>query len=237
MPAPLRLKQSTGWFAAGQEVATALEILSDAAFKLYLYLCLYADRHTGRMALDGPEAARVMRGGNETVEDSLEELCRHQVCTRRQQGDRLMVEICDRFWPYERVPEIEATGDSSHYIQQVRQMLLAPACVRCSFTAADERLAANFHQRGVTLEQVQRAIGLGCLRKYVALLNGQMLMPVTSLQYFSAIVDEVRDTKVGNDYWSYVRASVAKLERRWIETRGGLATSPATANDFNRKTK
>jgi len=53
MPARLRLKPSTGWFAAGQEVATALELLSAAAFQLYLYLCLYADRHTGRMALDG----------------------------------------------------------------------------------------------------------------------------------------------------------------------------------------
>ena len=35
IPAPrLRLKRPTGWFAAGQEVATALPLLSDAAFKL-----------------------------------------------------------------------------------------------------------------------------------------------------------------------------------------------------------
>jgi len=178
-----------------------------------------------------------MRAGNETVEDSLEELCRYQVCTRRQQADRLIVEICDRFWPYERASEIDVAEDSLHYIQQVRQMLLAPACVRCSFTAADEHLAANLQRRGVTLVQIQRAIGLGCLRKYVALLNGQIPMLVTSLRYFSAIVDEVMDTKVGDDYWNYVRASVTQLERRWIETRSGGASSPPVANDFNRKTK
>jgi len=41
IPAPrLRLKRSSGWFAAGQEVATALPMLSDAAFKLYVFLCL-----------------------------------------------------------------------------------------------------------------------------------------------------------------------------------------------------
>jgi hypothetical protein len=41
IPAPrLRLKRPTGWFAAGQEVATALPLLSDAAFKLYVFLCL-----------------------------------------------------------------------------------------------------------------------------------------------------------------------------------------------------
>jgi len=34
--ARLRLKRPTGWFAAGQEVATALPMLSDAAFKLYV---------------------------------------------------------------------------------------------------------------------------------------------------------------------------------------------------------
>ena len=47
IPAPrLRLKRSSGWFAAGQEVATALPMLSDAAFKLYVFLCLNVDRHS-----------------------------------------------------------------------------------------------------------------------------------------------------------------------------------------------
>src|SRR5690349_14490199 len=46
---PLRLKKSSGWFAAGQEVAKALEILSDAAFKLYVYVCLRAERRSARI--------------------------------------------------------------------------------------------------------------------------------------------------------------------------------------------
>jgi len=36
--ARLTLKQSTGWFAAGREVAQALAMLSDGAFKLYTSL-------------------------------------------------------------------------------------------------------------------------------------------------------------------------------------------------------
>ena len=52
MTAPrLVLKRPSGWFAAGHEVAQALELLSDAAFKLFVYLCLNADRHTGRIAI------------------------------------------------------------------------------------------------------------------------------------------------------------------------------------------
>ena len=44
----LVLKQPTGWFAAGREVAEALALLPDPVFRLYMYLCLNADRHTGR---------------------------------------------------------------------------------------------------------------------------------------------------------------------------------------------
>jgi len=45
VPAPrLRLKRASGWFAAGAEVETALPLLSDAAFKLYMFLCLHVDR-------------------------------------------------------------------------------------------------------------------------------------------------------------------------------------------------
>jgi len=43
MNAPrLRLKHATGWFAAGREVTEAMTLLSDAAFKVFLWLCLHA---------------------------------------------------------------------------------------------------------------------------------------------------------------------------------------------------
>jgi hypothetical protein len=42
-PARFRLKHPDGWFAAGREVASALPLLSDAAFKLSVWLCLNAE--------------------------------------------------------------------------------------------------------------------------------------------------------------------------------------------------
>jgi hypothetical protein len=39
----LRLKRPTGWFAAGDEVAAALPLLSDAAYRLYVFLSLNVD--------------------------------------------------------------------------------------------------------------------------------------------------------------------------------------------------
>lgn len=85
---------------------------------------------------------------------------------------------------------------------------------------ADERLAAILYRRGVTLVQLQRAIWLGCARKYVALLNGNEKAPmfITSLSYFFALVEEVDTPSVAEDYWKHMQSKVAQLERMWRST-------------------
>jgi hypothetical protein len=219
----LRLKRPTGWFAAGQEMATALPMLSDAAFKLYVFLCLNVDRHSARKVWEAMELANLLQRDRQSVTDALEELCRREICIRHPNADgqiavdRLSVEICDRFWPYEKPPVEEFGIDQNRYVQRVRQMLLGTACVRVNFSAADERLAANLYRRGITLVHFQRAIWLGCARKYVALLNGSENAPmlVTSLNYFSALLSEVAETSVGEDYWKHMQNKVTQLERMW----------------------
>jgi hypothetical protein len=228
VPAPrLRLKRATGWFAAGQEMATALPMLSDAAFKLYVFLCLNVDRHSARMVWEQVDLANLLQRDRQSVSDSLDELCRREVCIRhpdvdgRIAPDRLSVEICDRFWPYEKPPAEEFGVDQNSYVQRVRQMLSGASCLRISFSAADERLAAILYRRGVTLVHLQRAIWLGCARKYVALLNGSENAPmlITSLSYFSALVEEVAETSVSEEYWKHMQSKVAQLERMWRGVR------------------
>ena len=243
IPAPrLRLKRSSGWFAAGQEMATALTLLSDAAFKLYVFLCLNVDRHSARMVWEPMELANLLQRDRQGVTEALEELCRREVCRRHPDADtggaldRVSVEICDRFWPYEKPPVEEFDSDQNNYVQQVRQMLLRPACVRVNFSAADERLTAILYRRGVTLVHLQRAIWLGCARKYAALLNGSENAPmlVTSLNFFSALVNEVAETSVGEDYWKHMQYKVSQLERMWLESNPGR---PVTQKDEMRETK
>ncbi len=53
----LVLRQSTGWFAAGWTFAETMTLLSDAAFKLFAWLCLNADRYTGRIRITPAEIA------------------------------------------------------------------------------------------------------------------------------------------------------------------------------------
>lgn len=207
----LVLKQSTGWFAAGWQFAQALEELSDPAFKLYAWVCLRADRHTGQVRSNTSELASALEKPEHWVESAVRELVERHVCLWR---DTDVLEIADRYWPYEKQSR---PAESKDYVGEVRRMLLAPACVRCSFSAADERLARDFDRRGVSLEQVQRAIWLGCARKYVSLLNGQTSMPITSLRYFIGLVEEVGQTETPETYWQHVRSKADQLERQWLE--------------------
>ena len=98
-------------------------------------------------------------------------------------------------------------------------MLSGTACVRVNFSAADERLAAILYRRGVTLVHLQRAIWLGCARKYAAMLNGSENAPmyITSLHYFVGIVQEVEAAPVGVDYWKHMENKVERFEQMWIE--------------------
>ena len=217
-PPRLTLKQSTGWFAAGWQFGEALLILSDGAFKVFAWLCLNADRHTGQIRISAPEISRELRKSEPWTQTALTELAEHGVCRWMEE----MVEIADVYWPYEK--QLAGTGPDE-YVAQVRRMLPgpdSPGCVRCRFTSADEKLARDLHRRGVGLAQIQRAIILGCVRKYATLLaNGAAWAPIASLSYFTSIIEEVCHTSVPDSYWAYTRRKLGELERQWLSRTGG----------------
>jgi hypothetical protein len=217
MSAPrLILKQPTGWFAAGREFAQAIPLLSDGAFKLYVHACLMANRHTGRLSATVDELARATTRAPTAVAIDMKELEERAVCcVVRDEGSMFMLEISDSFWPYQRHQPPGRSGPEAEFIQKVRGLFLAPACVQASFSAADEKLALDLYRRGVSMEQITRAILLGCARKYVAMLNAKVRTPITSLQYFADIVEEVRESTIPESYWEPLRAKVTRMEQQW----------------------
>lgn len=217
----LQLKQTTGWFAAGREVAEALTLLPDPAFRLYMYLCLNADRHTGRLAIDPINLSRVLGRERSVIEDHLRDLGRHGVCHRRAD----VLEICDRFWPYQKQLPTTPDNRQADYVRSVREAFLEPACVCSAFTPADEKLAADLYRRGVPLENLRRALWLGSARKYMAMLNGQPPAPIASLGYFTALLDEVARVPVTDGYWEHVRQKMETLERRWQQVSPPAASA------------
>ena len=97
-----RLKQPTGWFAAGHEVDDALRLLSDGAFRLFMWLCLHAGRSSGSVRARTSGITRILGRSEEQIAAALDELVCKRVCILYIDG---VIEIADRFWPY-RAPAV-----------------------------------------------------------------------------------------------------------------------------------
>ena len=209
-PARCQLKHPSGWFAAGIEVHQALTLLSDAAFKLFFWLCLHAERSTGSLCCSPWQIAEETGKSEAEVRNALEEILHHNVA--RWIGDDVM-EMADRFWPYERPDHGRDASDCGGYVAEVKRWFLERACVRSVFTAADERLAAQLHENGVPLECLGRAILLGSMRKYATMLQGRAAAPVTSLRYFAR---------------SWMKSTIVRADRL-LAIRGQQSANPGAS--------
>jgi hypothetical protein len=64
-----------------------------------------------------------------------------------------------------------------------------------------------------------------CARKYIAMLNDQTHLPITSLAYFTSLIEEVTQQQIPAGYWDHVRRKMEEMEKLWLQTRStALAT-------------
>ncbi len=207
--ARMRLKSPSGWFAAGRETEEALRLLPDGAFRLFMWICLRAERSTGSMPLDTEQIARLLCRTTDEILRDLGELVRFGVC--RMAFERIIVQ--ERFWPYERNAADDPTPPT--FVATIKRAFLSHACVASVFTAADERLAREWELRNIPVATVEHAIVLGVARKYTALLKHGVGTPITSLDYFAGILPEVERAPVSSEYWTYVARKVRTLEAEY----------------------
>lgn len=225
---PLTLKNPRGWFAAGVEIEKALTILSDGAFKLFVYLCLNARRDTGVLEISQTELARNLKKGQQTLRRYFDEMRAAGICQSRFSHSPLgrgMIEISESYWPYSAKADEAVPDAAGTYIVEIKKMLLARACVQTSLSTADEILAREWFERGITLERIERAILMGCSRKYVSWRNNQTRTPIGSLRYFEPILSELQDQKIDPEYWGYVRHRMDRMEKLWKENYAKPASS------------
>jgi hypothetical protein len=208
----MRLKSPAGWFAAGRETEAALRLLSDGAFRLFLWICLKADRSSGSMPLDPQGFARLLGRTAGNILENIDELVRLEVC--RVLAERIIVQ--DRFWPYERTLAIDA--DRS-FVAAIKRAFLSHECVVSVFTSADEKIARGWEHQGISITTIERAILLGVARKYTALLNHGGGTAITSLEYFAGVIPEVSRAPVSDEYWGYVARKTKMLEAEYRKQR------------------
>jgi hypothetical protein len=227
---PLILKNPRGWFAAGAEVQKAMDLLSDGAFRLFIYLCLNARRDTGVLEGSLTQLAKNIKRGKHTVRLYLREMETADICRSRfghsPMGDGV-VEVAEDFWPYQRSTQAPVPSGSTEFVAAIRNMLQARACINTSASAADEILAREWFDRGISLERIEWAILIGCIRKYVSWRNNQTRTMIGSLKYFAPVLEEVQNIKADPEYWSYLRYRLTRMENEWNHNRNESASHNA----------
>lgn len=218
----LVLKNPRGWFAAGAEVQKAMDLLSDGAFKLFIYLCLNARRDTGILESSLTQLAKNVKKAQHTVRLYLREMQAAGIC-RFQFGysprGNGVVEVAEDFWPYQKAAQEPVSNDSTEFVSAIRKMLQDRACVKTSASAADEILARQWFDRGISLERIEWAILIGCIRKYVSWRNNQTRSVIVSLKYFVPVLEEVQTMKADPEYWAYLRYRLTRMENEWKHHR------------------
>jgi hypothetical protein len=219
---PLKLKNPRNWFAADIEVQQALAILTDGAFKVFMHICLNAERTTGFLPTTQSDLARTLHKSHGTIRKYLGEMEKAKICINSFSNNpttRGFIQISAAFWPYER-DGVASTNDNAieKYIGDIKNLLLARACVRIAFSTADEVLARRWFNDGITIESVDQAILMGCARKYVAWRNNQAIHgPIVTLRYFDPILEEIGKQKLEADYWEFLRFKIQRQEKLWMQ--------------------
>ena len=251
----LRLKQARGWFAASDGIRAALELLSDGAFRLFVHLCLEADRRSGRILTSYSELAREISRSRRVVVSYVSELDQKGVCVvraGRNQHTRTLIEVSDSYWPYFKQtpgddvarpdpakellssssgPQAPPTGDESNkYLETVRRWYLDAECTASRFSLRDRAKALEFHSCGLPLELIEAAVLLGAARKYVSWLNGGARTPIGSLEYFEPLVAELQDQPPSDTYRKYLRARAGQLAALCKASGIGAGRSLANRN-------
>ena len=116
MKAACQLKQPQGWFAAGEGFRRALGLLSDGAFKLFVWICLHAERPSGELVFERAELARGLGKSRSALGRHLAELAARRVCEiepapNQHRASRLRV--LPAFWPYQAALSRSAAAASA----------------------------------------------------------------------------------------------------------------------------
>ena len=74
----------------------------------------------------------------------------------------------------------------------------------------DRVLAAQLHQRGISVSVIENAFVLAATRRLMRPADAPPLGPIRSLTYFLPVIEEVLGLRVSPDYFQYLRQ---KLER------------------------
>ncbi|MGA7885447.1 MAG: hypothetical protein WCA44_06880 [Acidobacteriaceae bacterium] len=96
------------------------------------------------------------------------------------------------------------------YIRQVLEAYRKTPGTIGAVHRADRMLAAQLHQRGVSVSAIENALVLAATRRLMRPDDAPSLGTIRSLAYFLPVIEEVLELRVSADYFQHLRR---KLER------------------------
>ena len=232
----LRLKKPNGWFPAGDGFLEAITVLSDGAFKLFVFLCLNADRRTATYSASARELGRVVGKSHRWVQTYITELQVKGLCSSLPTRIPYLgttFRICDQYWPYAS-DAADADTTPNEYVTAIRNTFLSLGCTTARFGPPEQRQTLEFQKRGVPLEVLTDAMFIAACRKFVAWLNNGQSQPIGSMRYFENVVEEVQERPFPPEYRDHIRFEVRKLTRLWAESPKRIAAE-ADDREFHKQ--
>lgn len=96
------------------------------------------------------------------------------------------------------------------YIRQVLEAYRKTPGTMGTVRRPDRMLAAQLHQRGLSVGIIENALVLAAVRRLIRPANAPPLGTIRSLAYFLPVIEEVLTLRVSPEYFHYLRQ---KLER------------------------
>ena len=96
------------------------------------------------------------------------------------------------------------------YIRQVLEAYRKTPGTMGTVRRADRMLAAQLHQRGLSVRVIENALVLAAARRLIRSADAPPMGTIRSLAYFLPVIEEVLDMRVNPEYFQHIRR---KLER------------------------
>jgi hypothetical protein len=105
----------------------------------------------------------------------------------------------------------DSRDGQQEYVRQILDAYRKTPGTMGTVRRPDRLLAAQLHQRGISVTVVENALVLAAARRMVRPEGAPPLGTVRSLSYFLPVIEEVLSMRVGPDYFRYLRHKLARL--------------------------
>ena len=101
--------------------------------------------------------------------------------------------------------------DQRNYVRRLLEAYRATPGTSGAVRRPDRLLAAQLYERGVSLEAVENALVLAATRRMIRPAGAAPLGSIRSLAYFSPVIEEVLQLRVGPEYFQYLRHKLQRV--------------------------